>query len=77
LWAERAWHAQCSAPVEQRETIMMHSNTAAAAAAFIVVRLLAAPPAEIVATLLAGVVLVGVRAAGQGRSGERRKRSGA
>ena len=56
---------------------MMYFSTAAAAAAFIVVSLLAAPPAEIVATLLAGVALVGVRAAGKGRSGERGKRSGA
>ena len=54
---------------------MIRSSTAAAAATFIFVTLLAGPPTEIVVTLLVGVALVGVRAAGIGRSVGQRKHS--
>ena len=56
---------------------MIRSNTAAFAAAFIFVTLAAAPPVEIVATLLAGLGLVGVGAAARDHAGRRPKQPAA
>ena len=56
---------------------MIQSSTAAFAAAFILVTLAAAPPLKIVATLLAGLGLVGIGAAARDRAARRRQRPAA